>query len=64
MKNAKSGTEPVVVSTGTLNRMHDYQSKYYDLKRDGTTTECQRGVYNGIEMALALIESREPHFIF
>lgn len=38
--------------------------RLHDMQKQNITDEYSCGIYNGLELALAILEEREPEFVF
>lgn len=38
--------------------------RLHDMQKQNITDEYSCGIYNGLELALAILEKREPEFVF
>lgn len=48
----------------SVRRQRQELVRLHDMQKQNITDEYSCGIYNGLELALAILEEREPEFVF
>lgn len=48
----------------SVRRQRQELVRLHDMQKQNITDEYSCGIYNGLELALAILEGREPEFVF
>ena len=48
----------------SIRRQRQELVRLHDMQKQNITDEYSCGIYNGLELALAILEEREPEFVF